>query len=720
MNKIEKMTITIFVIGIMTMGVLFGFNYFKKAHSAERYNDNSVLLADVICDRGMRSIGGGCISCCYDHDCYNEECDTCDISCHPGYEPVNNLACFKKKETQEYFWGTYSGISEYERVDGINSFKECNKIVITKVDNKGNTLTAKAEITITKPDNSIEKHEVGSIVLNKLKAGVYKIEETKAPDGYQLDKTVITFTVSEEDGKITINDASNIHSKSSSATKNANISIKNNKLDNFCWKKTGQNGNEYEQRPTSPGEGWVKIENEKCDETPACYKKGNAYYVGKYDGIEGYSNVSNDVTKCNRILIRKVDNEGKQLTNKAEITITKPDKSTIKKEIGSITLANLEAGTYKIEETNAPEGYRLDKTVITFTVANDGKITVNNSSNVYSRSTSATLNANVFIKNILEGFCWKKTGQNGNEYKQRPTSPGEGWVKIENEKCDETPACYKKGNAYYVGKYDGIEGYSNVSNDVTKCNRILIRKVDNEGKQLTNKAEITITKPDKSTIKKEIGSITLANLEAGTYKIEETNAPEGYRLDKTVITFTVANDGKITVNNSSNVYSRSTSATLNANVFIKNILEGFCWKKTGQNGNEYKQRPTSPGEGWIKVENENCDEKPACYDNGEKYVWGKYENISGYTKIASIAEEDKCVKPIPACYKHKSTGKYSWGLYQDNSLYDLVPNVLEKNCHEVVPTPITASNISTTLLITMVLASIAGIGLIAYVKSQKI
>ena len=320
-------------------------------------------------------------------------------------------------------------------------------------------------------------------------------------------------------------------------------------------------------------------------------------------------------------------------------------------------------------------------------------------------------------------FCWKSVENGENKYAEGIKAPTEGeWTKVGKVgevTCSETPACYEKSGNYYVGKYNGITGYTKISDDVTKCNKIVIRKVDSAGKQLSA-GEITITKPDKSTVTQKIGSFKFDKLEAGTYKIKEIKAPDGYQLDSTEITFTVANDGKITVDNSSNIYSRSTSATLNAKVYIKNsLLESVCWIKVDSDGNKYKESPTSPGEGWTKVEKENCSENPACYDNGDKYVWGTYENISGYTKIASITEEDKCVKPVPACYKHKTTGKYSWGLYQDNSSYELVPNVLEEDCHEVVPAPKTASNISTTLLVTMVLASIAGVGIIIYANRIK-
>ena len=163
-------------------------------------------------------------------------------------------ACYKHKTSGEYVWGQYKNNTSYDEVNV--SMSSCNRLEIKKVDSSGNVLTG-ATVTIT--GISYNKEEtIGSSVIEKLSPGTYKVKETGAPMGYELDETEITITVA-SNGEITVADASNVYARTTTATRNARLSIENTQ-----------------------------------EEQPACYKDKitNEYIWGKYEKDDRYELIS--------------------------------------------------------------------------------------------------------------------------------------------------------------------------------------------------------------------------------------------------------------------------------------------------------------------------------------------------------------------------------------------------------------------------------------------
>ncbi len=140
-------------------------------------------------------------------------------------------ACYQEKtgdgEIAKYVWGKYEGNSNYTLVANTQE-AQCNVLTILKVDEKGAFLTG-AKIKITGPNNYNETKGIGfGFSLSKLSPGTYKLKEIEAPTGYKLNQTEITVTVSST-GTMTIANASNLYNRSTSATRSAYLSIKNEK-----------------------------------------------------------------------------------------------------------------------------------------------------------------------------------------------------------------------------------------------------------------------------------------------------------------------------------------------------------------------------------------------------------------------------------------------------------------------------------------------------------
>ena len=391
----------------------------------------------------------------------------------------------------------------------------------------------------------------------------------------------------------------------------------------------------------------------------ACYKKNGNYYVGNYSSNSSYTFVSNDTTKCNKIVIGKVDESGKNIPG-ATFKITKPDGSTISQSMGTYTMEKLEKGTYKISETVAPNNYQLDTTTVTFVVDATGKITVSNSSNVYTRSTSATFNAFVNIKDLTKTeqreYCYIKRGTGGvaNTYCHGTAAKCSGYTEvITSTSCDETPACYLINGEYKIGKFSG-QG----TKYGTKCPSPACYYNSKDGYHWTDK-------PESDDIK--VTSI-----------VDKDDCNE----DNTK----------------------------------------FCW--VNKTTNDYKWAKEAPGSGYEKETSITnaiaCApaEAPACYEETKTgiYKWGLYEKVVGYDKVPNVTKEADC--EIPACYTNISTGKYAWGKYENNSSYKLMPGITETNCKEVKVPP-TALNVTKLIYVIMSIFAVIGIGFITYSKKMK-
>ncbi len=161
------------------------------------------------------------------------------------------------------------------------------------------------------------------------------------------------------------------------------------------------------------------------------------------------------------------------------------------------TISNLEPGSYVIKETSVPDGFTASASEIKFTVGSDYKITVDNvSTNQYQiTSGNGTYTVNVTAYNILTNkivITKMFTDVNGNL-------------------VDDTTTLYelRDGTAFMLYNNEGVPQTNKISYDPY------------------------------------LGTITVSDLNEGTYYIKETTTPDGY-VTALEIQLDVASDGKIT------------------------------------------------------------------------------------------------------------------------------------------------------------------------------
>lgn len=128
---------------------------------------------------------------------------------------------------------------------------------------------------------------------------------------------------------------------------------------------------------------------------------------------------------------------------------------------------------------------------------------------------------------------------------------------------------------------------------------------------------------------------------------------------------------------------------------VEGISEkGRCIPACYSNGTEYEWT-NNPKTGYTQVTkittSDLCKkEEEACYLYNGNYFWGKYQNTVGYVKQTAIKEEKYCESPEKnpeaACYKNESTNDYVW---TDNapSGYTKVEGVISPNACSLPEVP---------------------------------
>lgn len=479
-------------------------------------------------------------------------------------------------------------------VDGkvsINPIECVNKLAIyevelSKVEQVGETKIKLGGATFVVKNVSGETVFTGdtkdgeSIKVN-LKPGTYTLEETKAPDGYVLNTTPVTFTVAV--GGAVTGDREIVNTPISFKLRKTDD--EGNGLPDAKFEIFKADGTSVLVTEATDGDGYVTISKlpvgtyyftEK--EAPEGYALSSQRYdfTVKADGTtEGTLTMVDYQTK---IEITKVDNKDQPLPDAVFEVYGEVDGeftnhvATVTSDVnGKASVVSLSAGRYKIVETKAPDGYALSTKTSIVTLNTDGTVT-------------GTLK---FINIPIEGSLTKTDLVTG-----RPVSGAQ--VKIWKEGTEE-PA-----NANYVTDVSGLisiknlpagtynyketkapEGYmlldrtyqftigtdGTFSGDLTFTNaptEVVLHKRDLTGGTPVPGAKIVIYNNSGEVYYEgntdADGDITLTHIPVGKYTFKETVAPDGYILNETVYTFDVREDG--TVSGTTTITNEKTKVTL--------------------------------------------------------------------------------------------------------------------------------------------------------------
>jgi uncharacterized surface anchored protein len=460
-------------------------------------------------------------------------------------------------------------------------YSNTGSVQVIKYDSKTKARLAGAQFTIYnnwgQPVQVIETNSYGIAQTNSLKLGYYSIKETKAPNGYRLESSSLSFNLLRCGQTICLTKCND-----KETTKKGSLQVikknENNEVLAGAVFNVYNSNNELVGKITTGADGTASLSNLPLGTYKLVEEKAPDGYeldtTPKYVTIISTTRTA-VVTIQNKKLVGnlqvvKKDEAGKVLAgatfqvfdanNQLVGTITTNAQ-------GIATLNNLPYGTYKLVETKAPNGYVLDQTPQYVTVSKDNpngvaSITVTNKKEVTTGDLEVIKTDEAGKR--LAGAEFDVFDSN-NQLVGKVTTNANGVASLSNlpfgtYKLVETkaPAGYELDSTPHSVTVSKTDPNGKVSITVTNKQEVTtgdleVIKKDEAGTRLAG-AEFEVYDNNNQLIGKVTtdanGVASLSDLPFGTYKLIETKAPEGYELDATPHYVTITKDspnGKATI-----------------------------------------------------------------------------------------------------------------------------------------------------------------------------
>ncbi|MFZ4451666.1 SpaA isopeptide-forming pilin-related protein [Salibacterium aidingense] len=411
----------------------------------------------------------------------------------------------------------------------------------------------------------------GRIVISDLRPGSYQFVETEAPDGYRTNTSPVPFDIErsqKEAVTITVenDDLPSSGSSRSTPDKGSVLLTKTTAedsrevLEGAVFDLEESDGDVVEEDLTTNKDGEIKV----TDLEPGDYQFVETEAPDGYlleeepigfeveEGEETIVTVDNDPI-AGTVTLTKIDSvDQEERLEGAVFDLEESDGAVVEENLrtgknGTIRVTELEAGAYQFVETMAPEGYQLNKEPIGFEIEASqeemASLTVENdriqgSVLLTKRSTDSRghpLSGAEFDLEHGDGETIKKdltTDTNGEisvakldvgEYQFVETKAPDGY------ELDEEPIPF----AIDEDQEETVE--LTAENKVKPGSVQLTKTAADETDQVLGGAVFDLVNKAGAVVKEgmstsENGTITITDLEPGSYQFIEIKAPDGYQL----------------------------------------------------------------------------------------------------------------------------------------------------------------------------------------------
>ncbi|MDF9417718.1 LPXTG cell wall anchor domain-containing protein [Bacillus altitudinis] len=414
-------------------------------------------------------------------------------------------------------------------------------------------------------NGSLVTGENGKITINELRPGTYQLIETKAPDGYVLDETPITFEVPLDPKEPVVISQKNLYETSALEVMKEGEDSK--KLQGVRFEVLDQNDKVVRKDLTTDEDGKILVD----------HLKPGKYQLVETESIDGYQKknkpypfsieiaqkkpaeikVINDL-KTGAVQLTKLGEKNDVLEG-AEFKLVDANGKEIKTglvtdENGKIIVNDLKPGTYQFVETKAPFGHELDEIPVTFAIPFNPEKLVS-----VTKENSRTTGGVLLHKKGEDGKSLEGVVFDLSDAKGKIVAGGEGITTNQDGKITFTGL---KPGTYQFVERKSLEGYELSTKPLVfevelgqkdliqveainqlKKGSVELTKIGEEKERLKG-AEFTLFNDDGKELMSglttnEKGIITVNDLKPGAYQLVETKAPFGHQLDAEPVDFKI-------------------------------------------------------------------------------------------------------------------------------------------------------------------------------------